>query len=124
MERNILQENMRKFKTLNLLEQEEQPQPAPTSNAPTSGGLDMQKALDTLEDIWMKNQEFINENKLISFNSFGDFSLNILFIYYIRKEADIFDTQSKMSLQVLERFNAEGLEFAFPTQTIHTQSSN
>jgi len=45
MERNILQENMKRFKTLNLLEQEEQPQPAPASNAPASGGLDMQKAL-------------------------------------------------------------------------------
>lgn len=45
MERNILQENMRRFKTLNLSEQEEQPQPAPASNAPTSSGLDMQKAL-------------------------------------------------------------------------------
>jgi len=45
MERNILQENMKRFKTLNLSEQEEQPQPAPASNAPASGGLDMQKAL-------------------------------------------------------------------------------
>src|SRR6056300_1008196 len=45
MERNILQENMKRFKTLNLKEQEDQPQPAPSSNAPTSSGLDMQKAL-------------------------------------------------------------------------------
>lgn len=45
---NILHENMRRFKTLNLIEQEEQPQPeaeAPTASAPASSGLDMQKAL-------------------------------------------------------------------------------
>lgn len=42
MERNILQENMRRFGTLNLKEQEEQP----TSSAPAAGGLDMKKALN------------------------------------------------------------------------------
>ena len=41
MERNILQENMRRFKTLNLSEQEEQP----TSSAASAGGLDMEQAL-------------------------------------------------------------------------------
>lgn len=84
----------------------------------------MEKALDILHDIHHMNQDLITENKLISFTTFGDFSLGILFIYYIRKEADIFDTQSKMNLQTLQRFNAEGLEFAFPTQTIYTQSAN
>ncbi len=84
----------------------------------------IQKAIGILNEIWKSNQELIDENKLISFNSFGDFNLGILFIYYIRKEADIFETQSKMNLQILDCFNKEGLEFAFPTQTIHTQSSN
>jgi small-conductance mechanosensitive channel len=31
--------------------------------------------------------------------------------------------QTAVNLAILERFNAEGLEFAFPTQTIHTVSS-
>ena len=39
MERNILQENMRRFKTLNLTEQEAQPQ-----TATSAGNLDIQKS--------------------------------------------------------------------------------
>ena len=53
------------------------------------------------------------------FSGFGDFSLNILFIYYIKKDADILITQDHMNMTILERFNKEKLEFAFPTQTIH-----
>lgn len=84
---------------------------------------DMNKAMAILEDIWKENLDVLADNKLISFNNFGDFSLGILFIYYIKKDADIFATQSKMSLLILERFNAAGLDFAFPTQTILTQQA-
>ena len=45
------------------------------------------------------------------------------FIYYIKKEKDIFTIPTEMNLEILKQFNANGLEFAFPTQTIHTQSS-
>lgn len=83
----------------------------------------MQKGMDTLNEIWEANKDALGENKLISFNAFGDFSLGILFIYYIKKEADIFATQSKMNLEILQRFNSESLDFAFPTQTIVTQTA-
>ena len=35
---------------------------------------------------------------------------------------DIFETQSEVNLAILERFNAEGLNFAFPTQTAQINS--
>ncbi|MCU7811898.1 MAG: hypothetical protein KZQ77_11790, partial [Candidatus Thiodiazotropha sp. (ex Notomyrtea botanica)] len=56
----------------------------------------------------------------LAFNGFGDFSLNILFIYYIRKGADILGVQTEMNMAILHAFNEKGLEFAFPTQTIYT----
>ena len=62
----------------------------------------------------------LEENVLISFNAFGDFALNILFIYYITKGADILGAQSRVNLEILRQFNAAGLEFAFPTQTLYT----
>ena len=34
--------------------------------------------------------------------------------------ADIMGVQTSVNMAILERFNAEQLEFAFPTQTIHT----
>ena len=40
--------------------------------------------------------------------------------YYIKQGSDILGVQTSVNMAILERFNAEGLDFAFPTQTIHT----
>ena len=79
----------------------------------------MESAMNMLKDIIKNNQDIVTENCLVSFNSWGEFSLGILFIYYIRKDANILDTQSKVNLEILNRFNENGLEFAYPTQTIY-----
>ena len=79
--------------------------------------VQMQKAIDILEDI-VKNQEAITDDYAAGFNGFGDFSLNILFIYYLKPDSHWLDTQTLVNKEILRRFNKEGLEFAFPTQTI------
>ncbi len=79
----------------------------------------MQLAMDILKNI-IKNNDNTEEDCYVSFNSFGDFALGILFIYYIKKGADILGTQSEINLQILKHFNENKLEFAFPTQTIYT----
>lgn len=78
---------------------------------------DMQKAMEILREIILANPRVTNE-PLVSFNNWGDFSLGILCIYYIRETDDILVAQSEINLEILKRFNAEGLEFAYPTQTI------
>ena len=78
---------------------------------------DMQKAINILQDI-VKNQDAITDDYAAGFNGFGDFSLNILFMYYVRPESHWLNTQTLVNKEVLRRFNEEGLEFAFPTQTI------
>ena len=78
----------------------------------------MQKAIDILEDI-VKDQEAITNDYAAGFNGFGDFSLNILFIYYVKPDSHWLDTQTLVNKEILRRFNKEGLEFAFPTQTIY-----
>ena len=78
---------------------------------------DMQKAIDILEDI-VKNQKAITDDYSAGFNGFGDFSLNILFMYYVRPESHWLDTQTLVNKEILKRFNEEKLDFAFPTQTI------
>lgn len=82
----------------------------------------MEKGMEILKEIAKDKVDLIQEEVLVSFNAFGDFSLGILFIYYIRKEADILNTQTAMNLAILRRFNEAGLEMAFPTQTIHHQA--
>ena len=80
----------------------------------------MELAMKILKDINDANPR-VRENPIISFNAFGDFSLGILFIYYILKGEDILGVQSEMNLEILKQFNANGLDFAFPTQTIQAE---
>jgi len=79
----------------------------------------MEMALEILKDINNDNQQLVTESPITFFAGFGDSSLNITFIYYIRKEADIAMTQNTINLEILKRFEVAGLEFAFPTQTVH-----
>ena len=51
--------------------------------------------------------------------SFADFSLNIECVYYIDTAMDPWIKAGEFNHEVLRRFNAAGLEFAFPTRTIH-----
>lgn len=84
----------------------------------------MEDGIKILKEIAQDHRDKIEENVLVTFDSYGDFSLGIKFIYYISKHADIFDTQTAINLDILKRFNAKGLEFAFPTQTIYKKELN
>lgn len=83
----------------------------------------VQKAIDILKDIVL-NENAITDDFVAGFNSFGDFSLNILFIYYVKPDSHWLDSQTLVNKEVLRRFNKEGLEFAFPTQTILKKEIN
>jgi len=76
-------------------------------------------AMSMLREIAEKH-ESLEDNVVIGFTAFNDSSLNVLFIYYITKGEDIVKTQTEVNLAILERFNKEKLEFAFPTQTLFT----
>ncbi|MBW6482669.1 MAG: mechanosensitive ion channel family protein [Vicingaceae bacterium] len=78
----------------------------------------MEKAISLLKEIGLQNPN-VEDNILLSFNNFGDFSLGILFIYYIKKDSNILETQTEINLEILRQFNANGLEMAFPTQTLY-----
>jgi len=81
----------------------------------------IEKAINLLKEI-AQNNENTEENVYVGFTGFGDFSLNITFIYYILKGKDILQTQTEINSDILKKFSQEKLEFAFPTQTIITQS--
>lgn len=78
----------------------------------------MQLAMDLLSQISEANQQ-TEEKVTIGFTDFGDFSMNIMFIYYICKGEDIMNTQTAINMEILKKFNDAGLEFAFPTQTLY-----
>ena len=82
----------------------------------------MQQAMDLLKSIVDANPN-TEEKVVLSFNAFGDFAMNIMCAYYIKGGADIAGTQTQTNLEILKQFNANNLEFAFPTQTIYNISS-
>jgi MscS family membrane protein len=57
----------------------------------------------------------------VSFDEFNADSLNILVIYWYHPPVywDYLDHATWVNTQIVERFNAEGIDFAFPTQTLH-----
>ncbi len=85
----------------------------------------MEQSMALLQTIADEHKELIlEEDTKVGFNAFGDFALGIIFIYYIRKESDILETQTTINLEILKRFNENGLEFAFPTQTLHLENAS
>ncbi len=60
------------------------------------------------------------------FKDFGDFSLNFETAYYVIKPAfaAYMDVQQAINLRIHERFEEEGIEFAFPSQTIYMVKQN
>lgn len=78
----------------------------------------MRQAMDILRNL-PSSVDGIEDKVKVYFTSFGDFSLNITCWYYIKKDSDLFETQSAVNLHVLDEFNAHGLDFAFPTQTLY-----
>ena len=79
----------------------------------------LQQAMDLLKNIAAEHSDSIEPKSLISFNAFGDFSLNIFFAYYISPGASILDTQTSMNMAIYKEFSEAGLEFAFPSQTVY-----
>lgn len=89
----------------------------------------MDRAIAILEEIGKANEN-VHDNCKAYFTNYGDFSLSILFVYFIRmrddkgnllsKQPDVFQVQSEVNREILRRFNAEGLNFAFPTHTVYT----
>ncbi|MBC8753036.1 mechanosensitive ion channel family protein [Kordia sp. YSTF-M3] len=80
----------------------------------------IKEAMEILKEINADNQDIVTDVPVVFFENFSDSSLVILFIYYIRKEADIALAQNTMNLEILERFEKAGLDFAYPTQTIYS----
>ncbi len=85
----------------------------------------VREAKTILEEL-MKDHEGMDPEfpPRVYFNNFESSSLNLLCIYWYHPPAywDFMDFTEQLNLKILERFNAAGIDFAFPTQTIHLES--
>lgn len=57
------------------------------------------------------------------FKEYGASSLNFEFVYYVLSPEynDFMDVQQRINLAIYQKFEQEGIDFAFPTQTVHLQ---
>jgi len=82
----------------------------------------MRMAVAIIEEI-LTNHEGMNADfpPRVYFDGFNDTSLNIMMIYWYHPPDywKYMQFCESVNLRILERFNEEGIDFAFPTQTIY-----
>jgi MscS family membrane protein len=82
----------------------------------------VERALEIIKDI-LKDHEGMNSEfpPRVYFNEFNSASLNILVIYWYHPPDywDFMKFSEKVNLEILNKFNSEGIDFAFPTQTLY-----
>jgi small-conductance mechanosensitive channel len=91
-------------------------------------GVTYDTPLKKLEKIPGLIEKIVNSEKLpnvdkldrVHFTEFGDFSLNFEIVYYMktRDYAKYLDMQQAINFAIKKAFEKEGIEMAFPTQTI------
>ena len=89
-------------------------------------GVVYQTPRDTVARIAAMLREVIESNEQTRFDrahfkAFGPSSLDFEVVYYVlsAEYAVYMDIQQKINLEIMKRFEAEGIEFAYPTQTLY-----
>jgi len=81
----------------------------------------VERAVEIIQDI-LDHHEGMSSDRppRVVFNEFQDSALNILVIYWYSPPNywDFLAFNQRVNLEILRRFNEEGIEFAFPTQTL------
>ena len=81
----------------------------------------MRDALKAIEKILKEDEGVDQDYMLVQFTDFGPSSLDV-FLYYFSKSTvwkEYLDTRERVNLKIMEEMERLGLEFAFPTQTMH-----
>ncbi len=87
----------------------------------------LKKIPDIIRDIIDGDKlEYVDKIDRVHFTEFGDFSLNFNIVYYLKTKdyAKYMDTQQEINFAIKEAFEKEGIEMAFPTQTIFLNKEN
>ncbi len=91
-----------------------------------SGHQKAQRAVEIIKDILSGVPEVntdADRPPRVFFDKFNNCSLNIYMSYWV-KPADYWifkDVNQRVNLEMMKRFEAEGIEFAFPTQTLYVK---
>jgi len=71
------------------------------------------------------NKEDYTRLDRVHFKEYGDFSLNFEVVYFVTQpDYNLYmDVQERINHEIFRQFGEEGIEFAYPTQTIFLQRS-
>lgn len=81
----------------------------------------IEEAISRMKEIIIKHPETCDDPMHIYFSEFGDSSLGI-FMYFFTKTADwaaFMKTRQELFLSFMKAFKEIGVDFAFPTRTVH-----
>jgi MscS family membrane protein len=84
----------------------------------------VKRAVEILEDVYRSHP--MTGDLLISFNKFADSALNIMVVHFWNSTnfKEYLAGMQKLNLVIKERFDAEGISFAFPTQTLYVKQDS
>lgn len=79
----------------------------------------LRRATELLREIYGSHPQ--TQEVLVHFNRFGDFALNlnVVWLWKGTEWKEYIASVESLQIEVKARFDAEALEFAFPTQTVH-----
>jgi small-conductance mechanosensitive channel len=93
-------------------------------------GVTYQTTADQIQSIPATIQTIIDNTNHTIFNrchftTFGDYSLNFEIVYYIdnRDYTLAMDIQQSINLSIMRKFAEQGIEFAFPSQTLYLEGN-
>jgi MscS family membrane protein len=79
----------------------------------------MKEAIAILKSIPQTVKEIGSKDISASFSDFGDSTLIITYVYFVRKSAtDITEAISKVNFEILNRFKQADINFEFPTRKV------
>ncbi|MFO8061476.1 MAG: mechanosensitive ion channel family protein [bacterium] len=86
---------------------------------------EMRKAIDIIKGV-LESDDRIEDKDIIKvgFYYFDNYSLNIYINFYVGKHSDMGGIKQDFHFRVKEEFDKEGLEIAFPTQTLFLKQDN
>ncbi len=78
----------------------------------------MQEAIAILKNIPKIHKDVDTHELTAVFSNFSPYSLDIKFIYWVKKSGDVMEAPSRVNFDILKQFKEAGLNFAYPTQTV------
>ena len=81
----------------------------------------IKKAKQIIKDIVNEVEGTEKNTCAVRLMEFGDFSVNLTVIYYIKDKSKLFDIKDEVNMLIKEQLDKAKIDMAFPTQTIYLE---